>query len=223
MAGLIVLALITGEKSLTGMLVTAGTAQESSLYLVAMLLVVAGAFAKSAQVPLHFWLPNAMEAPTPVSAYLHSATMVKAGVYLLARMTPILGDTEPWFWILTLFGGANAFAGQRSGRSTDRSQADAGLHHSGFARPSGHAHRVRHQGGHSRRAAYLCAHSLFKGSLFMIAGTIDHGTGTRDITLLGGLREAMRSPLSRPFWPAFPWQVSPSPSAFWPRRKCIWR
>lgn len=191
LAGLIVLALITGEKSLTGMLVTAGTAQESSLYLVAMLLVVAGAFAKSAQVPLHFWLPNAMEAPTPVSAYLHSATMVKAGVYLLARMTPILGDTEPWFWILTLFGGATLLLGSALAvRQTDLKQMLA------YTTLGSLGLLVMLIGFGTKEAIlgallYLCAHSLFKGALFMIAGTIDHGTGTRDITLLGGLREAM--------------------------------
>lgn len=191
LAGLIVLALITGEKSLTGMLVTAGTAQESGLYLVAMLLVVAGAFAKSAQVPLHFWLPNAMEAPTPVSAYLHSATMVKAGVYLLARMTPILGDTEPWFWILTLFGGATLLMGSALAvRQTDLKQMLA------YTTLGSLGLLVMLIGFGTKEAIlgallYLCAHSLFKGALFMIAGTIDHGTGTRDITLLGGLREAM--------------------------------
>ncbi|MAN76402.1 MAG: Na(+)/H(+) antiporter subunit A [Rhizobiales bacterium] len=191
LAGLIVLALITGEKSLTGMLVTAGTAQESGLYLVAMLLVVTGAFAKSAQVPLHFWLPNAMEAPTPVSAYLHSATMVKAGVYLLARMTPILGDTEPWFWILTLFGGATLLMGSALAvRQTDLKQMLA------YTTLGSLGLLVMLIGFGTKEAIlgallYLCAHSLFKGALFMIAGTIDHGTGTRDITLLGGLREAM--------------------------------
>ncbi len=191
LAGLILLTLITGQNSLTGMLTTAGAAQESALYLVAMLLVVAGAFAKSAQVPLHFWLPNAMEAPTPVSAYLHSATMVKAGVYLLARMTPILGDTEPWFWILTLFGGATLLmGGALAVRQTDLKQMLA------YTTLGSLGLLVMLIGFGTKEAIlgallYLCAHSLFKGALFMIAGTIDHGTGTRDITVLGGLREAM--------------------------------
>lgn len=191
LAGLILLTLITGQNSLTGMLTTAGAAQESELYLVAMLLVVAGAFAKSAQVPFHFWLPNAMEAPTPVSAYLHSATMVKAGVYLLARMNPILGGTEPWFWILTLFGGATLlWGGALAVRQTDLKQMLA------YTTMGSLGLLVLLIGVGTEAAIlgailYLCAHSLFKGALFMVAGTIDHGTGTRDITVLGGLREAM--------------------------------
>ncbi|QJR20653.1 putative monovalent cation/H+ antiporter subunit A [Pelagibacterium halotolerans] len=191
LAGLILLTLITGQNSLTGMLTTAGAAQESALYLVAMLLVVAGAFAKSAQVPLHFWLPNAMEAPTPVSAYLHSATMVKAGVYLLARMTPILGDTEPWFWTLTIFGGTTLLmGGALAVRQTDLKQMLA------YTTLGSLGLLVLLIGFGTKEAIlgallYLCAHSLFKGALFMVAGTIDHGTGTRDITVLGGLREAM--------------------------------
>jgi multicomponent Na+:H+ antiporter subunit A len=191
LAGLIVLTLITGQNSLVGMLTTAGTVQESPLYIVALLLVVAGAFAKSAQVPLHFWLPNAMEAPTPVSAYLHSATMVKAGVYLLARMNPVLGGTEPWFWILTLFGGATLLLGGiLAVRQTDLKQMLA------YTTLGSLGLLVLLIGFGTKEAIlgailYLCAHSLFKGAMFMIAGTIDHGTGTRDITVLGGLREAM--------------------------------
>lgn len=191
LAGLIVLTLATGQNSLTGMLVTAGSAQESGLYLVALLLVVGGCFAKSAQVPLHFWLPNAMEAPTPVSAYLHSATMVKAGVYLLARMNPILGGTDQWFWILTLFGGTTLLMGAfLAVRQTDLKQMLA------YTTLGSLGLLVFLIGFGTKEAIlgavlYLCAHSLFKGAMFMIAGVIDHGTGTRDITILGGLREAM--------------------------------
>src|SRR5690606_34798296 len=178
-------------NTLTGMLTMAGAAQESGIYLVAMLLVIAGAFAKSAQVPLHFWLPNAMEAPTPVSAYLHSATMVKAGIYLLARMNPVLGGTEPWFWILTLFGGATLLlGGALAVRQTDLKQMLA------YTTMGSLGLLVLLIGVGTEAAIlgailYLCAHSLFKGALFMVVGTIDHGTGTRDITILGGLREAM--------------------------------
>ena len=139
LAGLILLSLmITGRTSLTGMLTTAGAAQ-SARHVSARRCCwwSAGAFAKSAQVPLHFWLPNAMEAPTPVSAYLHSATMVKAGVYLLARMNPVLGGTDQWFWILTLFGGATLLMGGRAGGAPDRPQADAGLYDARLAGPAG--------------------------------------------------------------------------------------
>ncbi len=191
LAGLVLLTLITGQNSLTGMLAEAGVAQQSALYLPALLLVVAGAFAKSAQVPLHFWLPNAMEAPTPVSAYLHSATMVKAGVYLLARMHPVLGDTGPWFWILTIFGGVTLlWGGALAVRQTDLKQMLA------YTTLGSLGLLVMLIGFGTKEAIlgavlYLCAHSLFKGAFFMIAGTIDHGTGTRDITILGGLREKM--------------------------------
>jgi multicomponent Na+:H+ antiporter subunit A len=191
LAGLILLMVMTGERSLTGMLTTAGMAQAHGMYLVALLLVIGGAFAKSAQVPLHFWLPNAMEAPTPVSAYLHSATMVKAGVYLLARMNPVLGDTDQWFWILTLFGGTTLLMGGALAiRQTDLKQMLA------YTTLGSLGLLVMLIGFGTKEAIlgmilYLCAHSFFKGAMFMIAGTIDHGTGTRDITALGGLRDVM--------------------------------
>lgn len=191
LAGLIVLAGITGERSLTGMLTASGGIVGHEAYLLALLLVLGGAFAKSAQVPLHFWLPNAMEAPTPVSAYLHSATMVKAGVYLLARMNPILGGTPEWFWLLTLFGGTTLLFGAAMAiRQTDLKQMLAYT-------TLGSLGLLTMLIGFGTKEAilgailYLCAHSLFKGAMFMIAGTIDHGTGTRDVTALGGLREAM--------------------------------
>lgn len=191
LAGLVLMSVMTGQNSLTGLLTTAGTVQDQPAYLLALLLVLGGAFAKSAQVPLHFWLPNAMEAPTPVSAYLHSATMVKAGVYLIARMSPVLGGTPEWFWILTLFGGVTLlWGGALAMRQTDLKQMLAyttlgslGL----LVLLLGFGTKVAVLGA----ILYLCAHSFFKGAFFMIAGAIDHGTGTRDITALGGLRRHM--------------------------------
>lgn len=191
LAGLILLTLVTGQNTLSGLLSSAGVVQEHALYLPVMLMIVAGAFAKSAQVPLHFWLPNAMEAPTPVSAYLHSATMVKAGVYLLARMNPVIGGTEQWFWILTTFGGLTLLVGGILAlRQTDLKQMLA------YTTLGSLGLLVMLIGFGTKEAIlgavlYLCAHALFKGALFMAVGTLDHGTGTRDITVLGGLREAM--------------------------------
>ncbi|NBT32688.1 MAG: Na(+)/H(+) antiporter subunit A, partial [Rhodobacteraceae bacterium] len=156
-----------------------------------LILVLAGAFTKSAQVPFHFWLPNAMEAPTPVSAYLHSATMVKAGVYLLARMNPGLGGTEVWQIILMTFGGLTLLAGAILAlRNTDlklmlaqTTVASLGL--LVFLIGIGETYAIQ------AAMAYLFAHSMFKGALFMVAGSIDHGTGTREISRLSGLGRAM--------------------------------
>jgi multicomponent Na+:H+ antiporter subunit A len=165
--------------------------RDSPFYLAALLLVLGGAFTKSAQFPFHFWLPNAMEAPTPVSAYLHSATMVKAGVYLLMRLNPVLGDTAAWQILLPFFGGLTMLIGALLAvRQTDlklmlayTTVSSLGLlvMLTGF----GSAHAIE------AAVLYLVAHSLFKGALFMVAGIIDHETGTRDVTKLGGLRKAM--------------------------------
>ena len=101
LAGIVLIGIASGGFSIAAI---EGSLADHPLYLPIFLLVVAGAFTKSAQVPFHFWLPNAMSAPTPVSAYLHSATMVKGGVYLLARLNPSLGGTDIWFWTLVVFG-----------------------------------------------------------------------------------------------------------------------
>jgi len=191
LVGLVTLMAVTGQTSMSGLLEGQGSVQAHGAYMLVLLLVVAGAFAKSAQVPLHFWLPNAMEAPTPVSAFLHSATMVKAGVYLLARMNPVLGGTGAWFWILVLFGGATLLAGGLLAlRQTDLKQMLA------YTTMGSLGLLVLLIGVGTEAAlfgmtAYLVAHALFKAGLFMVAGAIDHGTGTRDITILGGLREHM--------------------------------
>ncbi|MEG1374863.1 MAG: proton-conducting transporter membrane subunit, partial [Comamonas sp.] len=105
LAGMLVLGHVVGSYDLDNVLAAGQQIRDSHLYLPALVLILMGALTKSAQFPFHFWLPNAMAAPTPVSAYLHSATMVKAGVFLLARMWPVLGDTDAWFWMV---GGAGA-------------------------------------------------------------------------------------------------------------------
>ena len=154
-------------------------------------LVLLAAFTKSAQVPFHFWLPNAMEAPTPVSAYLHSATMVKAGVYLIARMTPVLGSTPVWTTAVTVAGAATMVVGAyRSVQETDLKRILA------YSTLSALGVLTMLLGVGTREAiiaalVYLVAHAGYKGALFLVAGAIDHETGTRDISALAGLRRAM--------------------------------
>ncbi|PLX39033.1 MAG: Na(+)/H(+) antiporter subunit A [Hyphomicrobiales bacterium] len=191
LAGFLLIASATGIGEMSELLAMPGGLQGNALYLPIFLLILGGAFTKSAQFPMHFWLPNAMEAPTPVSAYLHSATMVKAGVYLLMRVNPLLGGTELWTTVLPLFGGATLLIGTLLAvRQTDlklmlayTTVASLGL----LVMLTGFGSDKAIEGA----VLYLFAHSLFKGGLFMVAGTIDHEAGTRDITRLGGLRGAM--------------------------------
>ncbi|PWE58149.1 putative monovalent cation/H+ antiporter subunit A [Metarhizobium album] len=191
LAGLLMIWNIADVTQMSLLLSYGEVVKASPYYLAALLLVLVGAFTKSAQFPFHVWLPNAMEAPTPVSAYLHSATMVKAGVYLLMRLYPAMGGTPVWEILLPVFGGGTLLTGALMAlRQTDlklmlayTTVASLGLLVLlvGFGSP------------YAIEAAvlYLVGHSLFKGALFMVAGAIDHGTGTRDLTRLGGLRRAM--------------------------------
>jgi len=190
LAGFILLASASGTWYLSEML-TAADVRESSLYPAILVLVLLGAFTKSAQVPFHFWLPNAMAAPTPVSAYLHSATMVKAGVFLLALMLPILGGTIGWTVALTAAGGATLLVGGLFGlMQSDLKRILAGTTVSvlglltmllGIGTPAAVLAAV----------LFLLGHAFYKASLFMVAGSIDHEAGTREVARLGGLRKAM--------------------------------
>ena len=191
LAGLLLLWNMSGVTQMSLLIGSGDVVRESPFYLAALILVLVGAFTKSAQFPFHFWLPNAMEAPTPVSAYLHSATMVKAGVYLLMRLNPIMGATPAWEILLPFFGGLTLVVGA----ALAIGQTDLKLKLA-YTTVSSLGLLVLLVGFGSEYAVeaaalYLVAHSLFKGALFMVAGMIDHETGTRDITGLGGLMRAM--------------------------------
>ncbi len=191
LAGLLLMAQAGGSLELSQLLSDGDLLREHPSYLAILILILAGAFTKSAQAPFNFWLPNAMEAPTPVSAYLHSATMVKAGVYLLARVNPGLGGTEVWQSTLVVFGVVTFLIGAVLAlRNTDlklmlaqTTVASLGL----LVFLIGLGSDIAIQAA----MAYLLAHSLFKGALFMVAGGIDHATGTREVTRLSGLAHPM--------------------------------
>ena len=189
LAGIIVIGIAAGTFSITE--INAAGLQAHPLYGPILILVLLGAFTKSAQVPFHFWLPNAMAAPTPVSAFLHSATMVKAGVFLMARLHPALSGTDAWLWSLTLFGGVTAvFASLVAIRQTDMKQTLAyttlmALGTLTLLLGQSEPYAI------TAFATFLIVHSLYKAALFLAAGCVDHGTGTRDLRLLGGLARAM--------------------------------
>ncbi len=191
LAGLLLLGSIGGSFELSDLLQRGELVRGHALYLPLLLLILAGAFTKSAQVPFHFWLPNAMAAPAPVSAYLHSATMVKAGIYLLARLSPVLGGTEAWHYLVTLAGAATMLGGALLAfPQTDLKKILA------YTTVSTLGALTLLLGINTTLAAkaamvFLIVHSLYKGALFMIAGAVDHETGTRDLRELSGLRRFM--------------------------------
>ncbi len=191
LAGLILLARAAGGTDLAPILANGALVRNHQLYLPILLLVLAGAFTKSAQFPFHFWLPGAMAAPTPVSAYLHSATMVKLGIYLLARLSPVLGGTDAWFFCLTLTGGMTLLLG--AGLAIVRKDLKQILAWSTVA-ALGTLTLLLGLGSPLAATAamlFLPAHALYKSALFLSAGAVDHGAGTRDISRLGGLASSM--------------------------------
>ncbi len=191
LAGLILLGLIGGSFELSDLRAGTVDIREHGLYGAILALVLIGCFTKSAQFPFHFWLPNAMAAPTPVSAYLHSATMVKAGIYLMARLHPTLGGTDGWVWALTLAGGITAvMSSVWSLYQRDLKQVLA------WTTIMGLGTLTLMLGGGDKYAVmgamtFLVVHCLYKATLFLAVGAIDHATHTRDRDELSGLRRAM--------------------------------
>jgi multicomponent Na+:H+ antiporter subunit A len=190
LAGVILLGQAAGSYEL-GALASAPGLREHGLYVPALLLILAGAFTKSAQVPFHFWLPGAMEAPTPISAYLHSATMVKAGVVLLARLNPALGGTELWFGMLCGFGGATMLLGNLGSLLLTDLKRVLAYSTVGMLGTLVLLIGIGTQAALAACVTMLLAHALYKGALFMVAGGVDHAVHTRDTTLLSGLGRAM--------------------------------
>ncbi len=191
LGGLILLAQMAGTWTLSGIVAAAPGLRADPRLPAALALVMLGAFTKSAQFPFHFWLPNAMSAPTPVSAYLHSATMVKLGIYLLARLDPAFNDLPFWEFSLVGVGTLTAvWAAALALRERDLKRILARTTVSalgilvllvGLPSPSAGL----------AVAAFMFAHALYKAPLFMVAGNIDHATGTRSIDHLMGLRRVM--------------------------------
>ncbi|GFE50583.1 monovalent cation/H+ antiporter subunit A [Roseobacter cerasinus] len=189
--GMLILGQIAGSYDLSVILQNRELIQADPLYVPALLLILLGCFTKSAQFPFHFWLPHAMAAPTPVSAYLHSATMVKAGIFLMARMWPVLSGTPEWFVIVTTAGLITMFIGAVI--ALFKHDLKALLAFS----------TVSHLGlitmllgtgttfGAMAAVFHILNHATFKAALFMSAGIVDHEAHTRDIRRLGGLRHLM--------------------------------
>lgn len=190
-AGMLLLGQIAGSYDLSVILTKGAEIRASALYLPALLLILTGCFAKSAQFPFQFWLPQAMAAPTPVSAYLHSATMVKAGIFLMARLWPVLAGTPEWFWIVTSVGVLTLLIGAKT--AVFQHDLKAILAYSTVS----HLGLITMLLGFGTKAAAVVAvfhiinHATFKAALFMCAGIVDHETHTRDIRRLGGLMALM--------------------------------
>src|SRR5699024_6169133 len=210
LAGFLMIYAMTGSFSIRENIALIGNVSDHSLFVPAMMLVLLGAFTKSAQFPFHIWLPDAMEAPTPVSAYLHSATMVKAGIYLVARFTGIFGGDAIWFYVVTSVGIFTLFWGSFNAvRQTDLKAllaystiSQLGLVMSLF----GFGSAALHEGYSGSSVLYaqatfaalfhLMNHSTFQGALFMVVGIVDLNAGTRDVRRLGGLMAIMPDTLT---------------------------
>ncbi|MEE3677942.1 Na+/H+ antiporter subunit A [Bacillus safensis] len=202
LGGFILIYLITDSFSIREAVNQLQLIMASPYFIPAMILILLGAFTKSAQFPFYIWLPDAMEAPTPVSSYLHSATMVKAGIYLVARFSPIFAISEVWFWTISIVGLVTLFWG--SFHAVRQNDLKAILAYStvsqlgmimlmlGVGSAAIHENNPAFFGAAILAAIFhLINHATFKGSLFMAAGIIDHETGTRDIRKLGGLMTIM--------------------------------
>jgi len=189
--GFILISFITGTMDITALLSSGDMLRNSSFYPAVLVLIALAAFTKSAQTPFHIWLPDAMSAPTPASAYLHSATMVKAGIYLLARLNPILGQSEMWFWVFSVIGLSTMLVGAYLGLK--QNDLKALLAYSTISQLGVMVLLIGQDTDIAFKALVISviAHALYKSALFLVAGIVDHETGTRDLRRLGGLRPWM--------------------------------
>ena len=189
--GLLLLSYVAGSSDLTAILTSGDILRENALYPAMLGLIALGAFTKSAQAPFHIWLPDAMSAPTPASAYLHSATMVKAGIYLLARLNPALGFTDLWFWLLSLFGLATMLTGAYLGLK--QNDLKALLAYSTISQLGVLVVLIGQDTEIAFKALVIgvLAHALYKSALFLVVGSVDHEAGSRDLRRLGGLARSM--------------------------------
>ena len=191
LAGFLLIANVTGSFSIHELMNSREILQNNSLYVLILIFIFGGAFTKSAQFPFHFWLPGAMAAPTPVSAYLHSATMVKAGIYILARFSPILSDGYIWNHTLMIVGGITMIYG--AFHSIFRTDLKAILAYSTVSALGIIVFLLGIGTEYALYAAitFILVHALYKATLFLTAGIIDHAVHTRDITELWGLGKYM--------------------------------
>lgn len=191
LAGMALMGNITGTYSITEMLGSGDIIRQHPTYYILLICIFMGAFTKSAQFPFHFWLPAAMKAPTPVSTYLHSATMVKAGIYILARFTPIFNGDPAWNYTLMAVGGFTMlYAAYISIFKSDLKEILAFSTISAlgilvFLIGLGTAGAIK------AMAVFIVVHAMYKATLFLITGIIDHETHTRNIFELGGLRKVL--------------------------------
>ncbi len=191
LVGVLVLGHIVGSYDIDVLLASFDVLRDHALFVPALVLMLLGAFTKSAQFPFHFWLPHAMAAPTPVSAYLHSATMVKAGIYLMIRLWPVMSGSESWYYVVSLAGLLTFLIGGIF--AVMQNDLKGILAYSTIS----HLGLITLLIGLSTPAALAAAifhvfnHATFKASLFMAAGVIDHETGTRDVRRLSGLMRYM--------------------------------
>ncbi|MDJ0788639.1 MAG: proton-conducting transporter membrane subunit [Myxococcota bacterium] len=191
LAGFILLVDAAGTSAISQIVLQGESLRAHASYPWILALILLGAFTKSAQVPFHFWLPAAMQAPTPASAYLHSSTMVKAGVFLLARLSPALGGSDAWAATLLVVGAATTLLGGLLALSQDDLKR---LLAYSTVSVLGLLTLLLGLGTPIAAQAFvvtLLAHAFYKGALFLVAGNVDHGAGSRLLSQLGGLREAM--------------------------------
>jgi multicomponent Na+:H+ antiporter subunit A len=191
LVGILLLGRMAGSTDVSALVARGQALRAHPLYLPALVCILVGALTKSAQFPFHFWLPNAMAAPTPISAFLHSATMVKAGIYLMARLHPVLGGTAAWMGTLVVVGAITALLGAflaMGQKDLKRLLAYTTIMALGIM--------TMFLGGRTTPTltaamTFLMVHALYKSALFLVVGTIDHQTGSRHLPDLGGLGRAM--------------------------------